>query len=188
MHVCRLHLMETSSLEKNRPHLEAVLGPLSPEDDAKVRAIFAEVDTVLLEIAHHCKTKLAGWEGTGLELTSMASGQVSIGSHVGACVDGGKCVDFCIELHPSWYYGERSATLTWEVVTEIYADCRHPVDHSSMDLVHETSTRIGSSFEAAATLLNKARELLRLATDFPLEHWLELASDANEHALGTDSP
>lgn len=40
--------METSSLRKNRPHLEAVLGPLSAADDASVRAVFDEVDGVLL--------------------------------------------------------------------------------------------------------------------------------------------
>ncbi len=88
--------METSSLQKNRPHLEAVLGPLSSEDDAKIRAIFDDVDAVLLGIARHFNRDRAGWEGTGLELTSMASGQVAISSHVGACVDDGKCVDFCL--------------------------------------------------------------------------------------------
>ena len=174
-------------MQKNRPHLEAVFGPLASEDDAKIRAIFDEVDVVLLEIAHHYHLDRAGWEGTGLELTLMVSGQVSISSHVGACV-GKECVDFCLELRPSWYFGERSPTLTWQVVTEIYADCRHAVDHCSMDTVRETSARIASSVEAAAALLTAARALQKLATDFPLEHWLELASDAGEQALGADSP
>ena len=185
--VRRTSHMDTSSLQKNRPHLEPVLGPLSFEDDAKIRTIFDEVDVVLLEIAHYCHRDRAGWEGTGLELTLAASGQVAISSHVGACIDGGKCVDFGIELHPSWYFGERSPTLTWDVATEIYADCQHAAVHSSMDTVHENSTRSATSVEAAAALLAAARDLLRLATDFPLEHWLELASDAGE-ALEADSP
>jgi hypothetical protein len=116
--------METSSLQKNRPHLEAVLGPLSAEDDAKIRGIFAEADMLLLEIAHHFHHDRAGWEGTGLELTWAASGQVSISSNVGARVEDGKCVDFCVELRPSWYYGDCSPTLMSEVETEIYADER----------------------------------------------------------------
>jgi hypothetical protein len=124
--------METSSLRKNWPHLEAVLGPLSAQDDASVRAILDEVDGVLLEIARHFDQDGAGWEGTGLELTWAPSGQVAISSHVGACTEGRKCVDFCIELRPSWYFGERSSTLRWEIATEIYADCHHAVDHGSM--------------------------------------------------------
>jgi hypothetical protein len=128
--------METSSLQKNRPHLEAVLGPLSSEDDAKIRGIFAEADMLLLEISHHFHHDRAGWEGTGLELAWAASGQVSISSNVSARVEDGKCVDFCVELRPSWYYGDRSPSLMWEVETEIYADCQHAVDHGSMDLVH----------------------------------------------------
>jgi hypothetical protein len=179
--------MKTSSLQKNRPHLEAVLGALSSEDDAKIRGIFAEVDVVLLQIAHHFHHDRAGWEGTGLELTWAESGQVSINSNVGASVEGGKCVDFGVELRPSWYYGDRSSTLTWEVEAEIYADCQHAVDHSSMDLVHEKSKRIANSVEAAAALLDLARELLAMATSFPLEHWLELASESSEQ-LGADSP
>jgi hypothetical protein len=178
--------METSSLQKNRPHLEAVLGPLSSEDDAKIRAIFDDIDAVLLGIARHFNRDRGGWEGTGLELTLMPSGQAAISSHVGACVDGEKCVDFCIELHPSWYYGERSPTLTWEVETEIYADCQHAVDHPSMERVHETSTRITSSVDAAAAMLTAFRELLRLATDFSFEHWLSLASDAAEQIVGPE--
>jgi hypothetical protein len=178
--------METSSLKKNRPHLEAVLGPLSAEDDAKIWAILDEVDVVLLEIAHNFHRDRAGWEGTGLELTWMASGQVGISSHVSACIDGGKCVDFCIELHPSRYFGERSPTLTWEVDTAIYADCQHAVDHSSMDTVHETSMRVATAVEAALASLTASRELLRLATNFSLEHWLALASDAGEQFVGRE--
>src|SRR5262245_25837902 len=117
--------MKTSSLQKNRPHLEAVLGPLSSDDDAKIRGIFAEVDVVLLEIANHFHRDRTGWEGTGLELTWAESGQVSISSHVGASIERAKCVDFLVELRPSWYFGQRSPTLTLEVDTEIYADCQH---------------------------------------------------------------
>jgi len=179
--------METSSLQENRPHLEAVLGPLSSEDDAKIRAIFDEVDAVLLGIARHFNGDRAGWEGTGLELTWMASGQVAISSHVGAGVDGGKCVNFCVELRPSWYFGERSSTSTWEVDTAIYADCRHAVDHSSMDTVHEASMRIGTAVEAALATLAASRELLRLATECSLEHWLALASDAGEQIVGREA-
>lgn len=178
--------METSSLKNNRPHLEAVLGPLSPEDDASIRAIFDEVDTVLLEIARHFNRDRAGWEGTGLELTFMVSGQVAISSYVGACIDGEKCVDFGIELLPSWYCGERSPTLTWEVTTEICADCHHSQYHGSMHTVHETSTRLVSAVEAAAGLLTASRELLKLATNFSLEHWLVLASDSGEQIIGRE--
>src|SRR5262249_7301283 len=128
--------------------------------------------------ANHFHRDCAGWEGTGLELCWTESGQVSISSHVGATLAGAKCVDFLVELRPSWYFGQRSPMLTWDVDTEIYADCHHAMDHSSMDLVHETSTRFGSAVEAARGLLNAARELSSLAMNFSLEHWIELASDS----------
>lgn len=169
--------METSSLRKNWPHLEAVLGPLSAQDDASVRAILDEVDGVLLEIARHFDQDGAGWEGTGLELTWAPSGQVAISSHVGACTEGRKCVDFCIELRPSWYFGERSSTLRWEIATEIYADCQHAVDHGSMETAHKASARAVTALEAAAAMRTAARELLRRATEVPLEHWLKLAAE-----------
>lgn len=169
--------METSSLRKNRPHLEAVLGPLSAQNEASVRATFDEVDGVLLGIARQFSRDRTGCEGTGLELTWAASGQVDISSHVGACIDGSKCVDFCIALRPSWYFGERSSTMTWEIETVIQADCQHAVAHRRMHSVHEASARVLTALEAAGALHAAVRELLRFATAFPLEHWLQRAGD-----------
>jgi hypothetical protein len=74
--------MESSSLQKNRPHLESVLGPLSSEDNTKVWRTFDDVDLVLRETAQHFHCDRAGWEGTGLELNWMASGQVAISIEV----------------------------------------------------------------------------------------------------------
>jgi hypothetical protein len=170
--------MKVSSLRKYRPHLESVLGPLSAEDDASVRTILDEVDVVLLQLARHFGRERAGWEGTGLELTWCQSGQVTICSSVGASIDEGKCVDFCFELRPSWIYGERSSKLSWEIETQIYADCQHAVYHRSMDMVYEAVTRSATAMEAVAELLRATRELFRQATELPLEHWLRLASDA----------
>jgi len=169
--------VETSSLRKNQPHLEAVLGPLSAQDDASIRAIFDDVDGVLHELARYFGRDGAGWEGAGLELSWMPSGQLDISSHVCAGIDGSKRVDFCIELRPSWYFGEKSSTLSWEIETVIWADCQHSVDHHSMEDVHESSLRAATALEAATALREASRELLRLGTSFPLEHWLKLASD-----------
>ncbi|MBK7203374.1 hypothetical protein [Candidatus Amarolinea dominans] len=168
--------METSSLRKNQPHLEAVLGPLSAEDDANMRAIFDEVDGALLELARHLGRDGAGWGGTGLELSWMVSGQTAIGSHIGACIDGANCVDFIIELRPSWYFGERSPTLSWEIETTISADCQHAV-YRAMETVHSATLRAATAMEAAVALRTAARQLLRQGMDFPLAHWLALASD-----------
>jgi hypothetical protein len=169
--------MQTSSLRNNRPHLESVLGTLSQQDDASVRAMFDEIDGVLLKIARHFGRDGAGWEGTGLELTWMPSGQVDISSHVSCCIDGQKCVDFCIELQPSWYFGERSSPTVWEIATSIEADCQHAVDHRCMHTVHKTSARALTALDAANTLRAAAIEMHRLATQFPLEHWLQRAGD-----------
>jgi hypothetical protein len=168
--------MQTSSLRKNRPHLESVLGPLSKDDDASIRFKFDEVDGILLSVARRFGRTSAGWEATGLELSWMPSGQTAISSFVSASIDD-KCIDFCIELRPSWHYGDRSPTLTWKIVTEIYADCQHSVDHGGMDTVHESSHYVTTPLDAANALHTSACELLRLAAAFPLEHWLALASD-----------
>ena len=169
--------MESSSLQKCQPHLEAVLGPLSAEDDSKIRLILSEVDGILLEIARHFGRDRAGWEGTGLELTWMQSGQMAISSNVGACTPKGECIDFGIELRPSWYLGERSSVLKWDVESTVAADCRHAEDHSHMHTVHKVVVRTESVIDAVTELLNAARELRRLAMEFPIEHWLELSSD-----------
>ena len=168
--------METSSLKKNQPHLESVFGPLSEEDNSKIRTILDEVDVILLEIARHFGHDRAGWEGTGLELNWMQSGQTAIGSNVGASNQKGDCVDFCLELRPSWYFGEKSPLLKWEIESAVEADCLHSVDHAHMHTVNEVSVRMDSPIEAALALLEASRELQRLA-DVPLERWLELVAD-----------
>jgi len=117
--------MEVSSLQKNRPHLESVLGPLSPEDNFEIRKILDEVDNVLLEIAAYFGHDRAGWEGTGLELTWIQSGQAAISSSVGASNLAGESVDFRIELRPSWYFGEKLSKLGFDVELSVSADCRH---------------------------------------------------------------
>lgn len=169
--------MKSSSLSKNQPHLESVFGALSVEDDSKIRSILKNADDVLLEIANHFGRDRAGWEGTGLELTWMESGQVAISSFVGACTARGGCVDFTIDLQPSWYYGEKASTLSWNIESGIQADCGHFDDHGGMDQVHEVIATTKTPIEAAIEVLNAVQELRRLATTFPLEHWLEMSSD-----------
>lgn len=171
--------METSSLQKNRPHLESVLGPLSPEGDSEIRSILREIDEVLLEIAHHFGRDKAGWDGTGLELTWTASGQTSISSYVSACSQQGAFVDFGVELLPSWFLGDRSSALTWKIESSVSADCAHTVDHSHMHTVHEVTISAGSATDAAVKLRTAVFELKELAIGFPLEHWLKLASDTD---------
>lgn len=168
--------MQVSSLQKNRPHLESVLGPLSDEEDSKIRTLLSEVDGVLLEIAHHFGSEGAGSEGTGLELAWIPSGQVYISSYVGTSTKRA-CIEFGIELWPSWAYGNRTSTLTWNIETTVRADCQHRVDHGGMDVVHEVSVRVESALEAALALQSASHDLRNLALAFPLEHWEELASN-----------
>ncbi|MBK9259281.1 MAG: hypothetical protein IPM54_05540 [Polyangiaceae bacterium] len=174
--------MQSSSLKKYRPHLEAVLGAISAEDDVSIRAILDEVDEILIGVARYFGYERAGWGGTGLDLTWMESGQMAIRSHVGTCLQTG-CVDFRLELRPSWYFGERSSALSWFVEASVAADCSHTDDHSHMHTVHEVSVHATSAVDASTALRSAAQELKRLATDFPIEHWLSLASDENGETL-----
>lgn len=167
--------METSSLQKNQPHLESVFGALSEENDSHIRSLLSEVDGVLLDIAKHFGRNGAGWEGTGLDLKWYPSGQISIGSYVSA-VTGSSCVDFGVEVSPSWCFGEKASKLTWDIEISVSADCSHTIDHGGMDVVHEVTIRVETAIDAAIAMRSAVNDLQRLAKDFPLEHWLELAS------------
>jgi len=179
--------MEASLLQKNQPYLDAVFGPLSAEDDSKIRGILSQVDIVLVAIARHFGREGAGWTTTGLELAWMQSGQVSVRSYVEAgAQSGGGCIDFGLELRPSWYFGERSSVLTWDVELAVYADCMHAVDHGYMHTVHEVTVRVGGSAINAATALSIAvQDLKRLAVEVPAERWLEMSSDSDSSTAMT---
>ncbi len=173
--------MQHASLQKYSPRFEGVLGPLSEQDDYTIREIFRSIDETLLELARHFEREEAGWEGTGLELSWYPSGETSIGSYVSTSkVEDGTCVDFGIEIRPSWCSGERSSRLLWDVELNINADCGHAVYCGHMHNVHESVVRVGSPISAVETLRNAVHELQRLATEFPLEHWLELAAIDDE--------
>lgn len=169
--------MEVASLEKYQPYLGSVFGALSERDTSEIRAIFKEVDRVLLDISGHFGRNRAGWEGTGLELTWSQSGQTGISSNVGASTKTGDCVDFCLELRPSWHFGEMSEVLTWDIETSIEADCKHTIDCAHMHTVDETVVRVETAIGSAKELLSAVRRLRSQAIDHPLEYWLELASD-----------
>lgn len=162
--------MKSASLKKYRPHLEGVLGALSIDDDVKIRAILDEVDEILLGIARHFGHERAGWEGTGLELTWMESGQMAISCYVGTCTQKGGCIDFCLELLPSWYFGDQSSTLSWVVELSVAAACSHAVDHSHMHTVHEVSVRSNSAIDASTACdrrlasFNALQPIFRLST------------------------
>jgi len=168
--------METSSLQKNRPHLESVFGALSDDDHSYIRSLLSEVDVILLQMARYFGRDSAGWEGTGLDLSWMASGQVHIGSYVSAST-GSSCVDFGIELRPTWCFGEKSSSLAWDIETTVSADCSHSNDHGGMDVVHETTVRVELAIDAVIAMRSAVDDLQRIAKGYPLEHWLELASD-----------
>ena len=174
--------METSSLQKNQPHLESVLGALSDKEDSQVRSLLSEVDRVLLGIAKGFGRSTAGWEGTGLDLTWNASGQVYIGSFVSAA-KGHSCVDFDIELRPTWCHREKSPKLMWDINTSVSADCSHSRDHGGMDVVHEVTVRVGTALDAAIAMRSAVDDLRRIAEELPLEHWLHLASDQDENSI-----
>jgi hypothetical protein len=169
--------MTTTSVANLRPKLQALFGPLSARQDAAIREILAQVDTVLLQIAAHFGLSRAGWEGTGLDLCWAPMGQVWIFSFVGPCDGNGRCVDFIVELKPSWCYDEMPGQLAWDGYGSVTADCQHNVDHDSMHEVHEIpDSRFFDPLAATEALLSVSGDLLQLARSKPLEHWLQLAS------------
>lgn len=169
--------MEVASLQKYQPYLGSVFGPLSESDNSEIRAILKHVDRILLEIARHFGRDRAGWEGTGLELTWSQSGQTVISCNVGAFTKKGNCIEFCVQLHPSWHYGELSDVPAWDIEASIEADCMHTVDCSHMHTVDESVVRVGTAVGATKELLSTVQNLRRKATEHPLEYWLEFASD-----------
>lgn len=171
--------METSSLKKNQPFLESVFGSLSVEEDAEIRTIFEKADAILLQIAARFGHNSTGWEGSGLELTWMKSGQTSISGNV-STISNDICVDFSIDLMPSWYNGTRSSTLSWNIEKSVSVDCNHSVDHGHMHRVFRTKIEADSPIKAAQTLFTETQALSQLTIETPLSHWAELASDSSE--------
>jgi hypothetical protein len=167
-----------SSLAKEQPRLQAVFGLLSAADDDHIRSIFRQTDANLLELARHFGIQRAGWEGSGLELVWGPSGYVGISSYVGTGLDGSHCVDFLLELTPTWVSDTFPNEAAWEIEAFIQADCQHQINHRCMEVVHMLPTRRESTpIGAALALKDMAAELLSIGTTTPLKHWLQLAGD-----------
>ena len=163
----------TTSIANMQPLLESVLGPMTNAEDKECRAILAEVDNKLLALARYFGQERAGWEGTGLELTWLPSGQVEINSFVEVWLHDSKCVSFLIELRPTWFYGERTGNSEWEIEAEIYADSPEEVKQSAMARVHGFPVLRAMTPKDAVIALSKATDdLIRLAHDTPLEEWI----------------
>lgn len=169
-------MAETVSLARKRPRIEGVFGPLTADEDSALRSIMAEVDTELLALGAHLGRSRAGWEGSGLELVWVPSGQLSISSFVGVPVEPGLAVDFYVELRPIWFYGNPDGSIGWVVEASVQADCQHVPSHSSMDTVWDRGEVTRDSPKlAVAELLEAAKELHVLGRQHAPAHWLELA-------------
>jgi len=167
-----------SSIANLQPRLQAIFGLLSVADDTQIRSIFRQTDEHLLELAQHFGSHRAGWEGTGLELVWLPSGQIEVSSFVGTGLDGSHRVDFIVSLTPTWASSDFPTEAAWEIEAQIQADCQHTTNHRSMHLVHELPTRRRSyPIDSALALRDMAAELLILGRDTPIEYWLQLAGD-----------
>jgi hypothetical protein len=118
--------VQSVSLATSRPLLDGVFGPLTHEDDAQIRSVFDAVDDQLLSLARRFGANRAGWEGTGLELCWLASGQLLISSFVETTDASEHAAAFLVELVPSWCHGDRSGDRGWIIEATIQVDCQAP--------------------------------------------------------------
>lgn len=165
-------MAEAVSLHTGHPHLESVFGPLTEEEDAHLRVDLAQVDALLRQLARHFGQNGAGWEGTGLELVWMRSGQTRISSYVETMDEAQHAAAFLLELRPSWYDGQRSGVPGWDIEMTLEVDCQPGVDHESMEAVYERPVaHAHTPTEAVELLLAAARDLLALGRAHPVSHW-----------------
>ena len=168
----------SSSIKKTNPKLQSIFGILTPPGDAEIRKILSRTDELLLAFANFFGSKRAGWEGTGLELTWLPSGQVEISSFVETGLDGDHCVSFIVSLLPAWFYGDFPTEQEWRIEAQIYADCQHKVYCGNMHCVYELpSIAYTHPIDAVIALRDTTVELIKLGKDKPLEYWLQLAGD-----------
>jgi hypothetical protein len=166
------------SLANSRPLLDGVFGPLTHEEDEQIRSMFDAVDDQLLSLARHFGANHAGWEGTGLELCLLASGQLLFSSFVETTDANEHAAAFLVELVPSWCSGDRSGDRAWTIEATIQVDCQHLVDHAAMEMVDERGDiRAVTPGAAADALLRAATDLVQLGRSHPVEHWTALATD-----------
>jgi hypothetical protein len=170
----------SSSIKKLNPRLQSVFGHLTQSEDIEIRKILDGTDKLLLEFAHFLGRDHAGWEGTGLDLIWLPSGQIDISSFVSAGLDGDHKVDFIVSLHPTWIYGDFPDEEGWQVEAEIEADCQHKIYCGYMHGVFELPPVIRKSpIEAVTALHNITAELIQLGKERPIEYWLQLAGDGS---------
>jgi hypothetical protein len=170
----------SSSIKKLNPRLQSVFGLLTPSDDSEIRKILGNTDELLLEFAHFFGKNHAGWEGTGLDLLWCPSGQIQIGSSVGAGSDGDHMVGFIVSLYPTWYYGEFPLEQEWKIEAQIEADCQHKVYCGYMHCVFELPSVIcANPIEAVTALHDITAKLFQLGKEKPIEYWLKLAGESN---------
>ena len=133
---------------------------------------------MLLELAKFFGSNRAGWEGTGLDLTWLPSGQIEIGSFVETGLDGDHRISFIVSLQPTWFYGDFPTEQGWEIKAEIDADCQHKVYCGNMHCVYELPSIICTQpVDAAIALRNMTTDLIQLGKNKSIEYWLQLASD-----------
>jgi hypothetical protein len=159
------------AITRDGPRLEGVFGPLTPTQDRTIREAFATISADLVKLAARLGSR-AGWEGSGLELNWMRSGQTSIECFVEGTDSGGHGVSFLIELRPSWYYGLQTGRAEWEIEMSVETDCRHDADHGPHTVFEQTSTATNPE-EAVNALRDAATLLVDLATKQPLSRWTD---------------
>ena len=170
--------METSSIKKLSPRLQSVFGVLTPSDDVEIRKVLSDTDEMLLDLAKFFGSNRAGWEGTGLDLAWLPSGQVEIGSFVETGLDGDHRISFAVSLKPAWFYGDFPTEQGWEIKAEIDADCQHKVYCGNMHCVYELpSVTCTHPVDAAIALRNMTADLIQLGRNKPIGYWLQLAGD-----------
>jgi len=167
--------METVPITAASPGLDGVLGSLPGEDERQIRVRLLSIGDRLVETARRLGGR-CGWHGSGFELHSMPSGQVSIWGSVEALDAAGQAVAFEVELRPGWFGKDCGHELSWQVDLDVDADCQQQRDCGQMHNVFEQTWSAASADDAITVLGEAVSHLERLAAQ-PLSGWLCKAGD-----------
>src|ERR1700720_4199455 len=108
-------------------------------EEASLRAILSEVDDELLRLARHFGRDRAGFEGTGLDLQWLRSGQLVLRSDVATgdrdAHAAAPAPAFLLTLCPPWTHETAAGLAEWIIEATIELACQHTDDHGSMETV-----------------------------------------------------
>lgn len=161
--------MTNFEITMDGPSLKEIFGPLSEEDDKKIRLCIVEINNRLKECASSVGERVH-WKDSGLELEATRTRQVSISTSIPAYLDDGTTISFNSDLYTNEYYGQDHDQIVWKIESSVHIDdLRFP--NSGLDRIEQEIIEAKSPFDAIQALKKSTDLLLARVLEADKERW-----------------